>query len=238
MDREKDLDQLIAEAVKQKINQAPEPDMERIWKNINREIKKQNKVSRLTRIAVSVAVILLAGIFSVINVPGVKATGLKTWQRLETIFIDDSSAVIPFRYEEKANDPAQEKPATLEEIQKDCPFTIKTPGYLPDGYVLKEVRKDDVSKSVFEVTQIFARQNKEHIVFNHMSITGEAVRGQGYDTDDTTVHDVLVNGKPALLLVREKDHTASLSWDEGIMVYRIAGILSPEEAVKMAESLE
>ncbi|GBF32528.1 hypothetical protein DCCM_0724 [Desulfocucumis palustris] len=66
----------------------------------------------------------------------------------------------------------------------------------------------------------------------------KAVRGQGYDTDDTIVYEVLLNGKPALLLVREKDRTASIFWDEGIMVYKISGILSSEEAVKMAESLE
>ncbi|WP_347491506.1 DUF4367 domain-containing protein [Desulfoscipio sp. XC116] len=84
----------------------------------------------------------------------------------------------------------------------------------------------------------YTRQDKKHIVFNQMSVAGEAVRSQGYDTDDTTVHDVLINGKPALLMIREKDHFASIAWDEGVMVYQIAGILSPEEAVKMAESLE
>ncbi|WP_449240932.1 DUF4367 domain-containing protein [Desulfoscipio gibsoniae] len=233
-----DPDKLIAEAIQQTLNQAPEPDMERIWKNINRKIKRQNKMYRLTKITASVVLVLLAGIYFTINVPDVKATGLKTWQRLETIFMNNSGAAIPFRYVEKTNDPVQEKPATLEEIQKDCPFPIKKPGYLPNGYVLKEVNMENVSKTLIEVKQVFLRENKDHIVFIQMSITGEAVSGQGYDTDDTTVHEVLLNGKPALLLVREKDRTASISWDEGIMIYKISGILSPEEAVKMAESLE
>ncbi|GBF32527.1 hypothetical protein DCCM_0723 [Desulfocucumis palustris] len=34
-----------------------------------------------------------------------------------------------------------------EEIQRGCPFSIKTLGYLPNGYVLKEVNKENVSKS-------------------------------------------------------------------------------------------
>ncbi|WP_165792002.1 DUF4367 domain-containing protein [Desulfocucumis palustris] len=86
--------------------------------------------------------------------------------------------------------------------------------------------------------QVFLRENKDHIVSSKYPLPVKAVRGQGYDTDDTIVYEVLLNGKPALLLVREKDRTASIFWDEGIMVYKISGILSSEEAVKMAESLE
>lgn len=237
---QKQLDNMLAEIVKSRADRGPEPDMERIWAGISARLRRERRSARWVKAVAAVAVMLLA---ATAFVPQVQAFGLRVWRSFKVIILDSSTGQIQSEYEGGSSTPntLSETPQEreyldFEKAQEGLPFAIKRPGYLPEGYRLEKIKRADYGHGFFKVSQYYSRGN-DYLLLTQENCLEENRQGVMYDTDDTTVREIKVRDLPAMLLVREKDGWASVLWNEGALTCRIAGIATPEEIVKTAESL-
>lgn len=142
--------------------------------------------------------------------------------------------------------PAEEaEPVTmpLAEAQAQLPFAFGRPVWTPEGFALQdEVEVVLPAESSHYATVILTWQNEaEEMITLQASVNAEAgaqLSGAG------TVDQAQVNGQPATLTrlgLKNAPRRLSLSWDQNGVTYTLAvagGVLSAEELIKMAESLQ
>jgi len=142
--------------------------------------------------------------------------------------------------------PAEEaEPVTmsLAEAQAQLPFAFGQPVWTPEGFALQdEVEVVLPAESSHYATVILTWQNEaEEMITLQASVNAEAgaqLSGAG------TVEQAQVNGQPATLTrlgLKSAPRRLSLNWDQNGVTYTLAvggGVLSAEELIKMAESLQ
>lgn len=236
MDRipDKKIDQMLSDIINNRINRAPEPDMDKMWKNIKNDLNKEKFLSpSWLKVSIFVVMIFGLGLVSFIAPDSVKAVGEKVWNSFDKLISDNSTGVIQSKYTEKDSD---SNPLKFEEIQKQCPYQIKSPEYIPDGYKLDSIELRDMENGIVIVKQILSDKEKNFILITQKNNIDSA-KGHGYDTDDTVVSEALVNNIPAIIMEREKNNFVSLLWNDSYLSYRISGKSTPDEIIKIAESL-
>lgn len=142
--------------------------------------------------------------------------------------------------------PAEEaEPVTmpLAEAQAQLPFAFGLPVWTPEGFALQdEVEVVLPAESSQYATVTLTWQNEaEEMITLQASVNAEAgvqLSGAG------TVEQAQVNGQPATLTrlgLKSAPRRLSLNWDQNGVTYTLAvggGVLSAEELIKMAESLQ
>jgi hypothetical protein len=142
--------------------------------------------------------------------------------------------------------PAEEaEPVTmpLAEAQAQLLFAFGLPVWTPEGFALQdEVEVVLPAESSQYATVILTWQNEaEEMITLQASVNAEAgaqLSGAG------TVEQAQVNGQPATLTrlgLKSAPRRLSLNWDQNGVTYTLAvggGVLSAEELIKMAESLQ
>jgi len=122
------------------------------------------------------------------------------------------------------------KAATLEEARSSVSFTLREPSYLPAGLALVEVRVVGTDTVI--------------INYNGDSGSMSLVQSNGDVGDDreppagSNVQQITVRGQPATLITGADGQGSLLRWDEGGIKTVIAGTISGDEAVKVAEGLK
>ncbi|MBO8129823.1 MAG: DUF4367 domain-containing protein [Peptococcaceae bacterium] len=244
-DEQRYADKILSDMVKKRAEYGPEPDLERIWEGLNKKLQKEEKGSQWTKVAAAAAVLLIIGSLSW-GIPEVRAVGKSIWHSFKVTFIGDTSGLIQTEYSQPTNTTNQlplykEIYADVSEVQKGLPFQIKVPTYLPDGYVFDKIKVVDLGDGLYKIRQYYTfhdQQKKGFLCITQENNYSGTAKSIGYDTDDTTVRTISLNGNTAILMVREKDNWASLDWNEGSISYSMVGITSPEKLIEIAKSLK
>jgi outer membrane lipoprotein-sorting protein len=123
------------------------------------------------------------------------------------------------------------RPATLDEARSAVSFTLLTPGYLPTDAALVDVRIIGTSTVILNYGG------------NGQTISLVQSNDQGGDERQppigSIVQTVTVRGQQATLITGSADQPGSLlRWQENGVRYTIAGTLSGDEAIAIAEGLQ
>lgn len=158
-------------------------------------------------------------------------------------FLGDSTGQVYPEYENPPSSsttdtPSQREFASIEEAQPRVPFRIKKPGYIPEGFKFKSIKVVDQGDGRFRISLLYTKKEADHILITEENHLGESHLGLGYDTDDTVVQQTKIWGRPAVLFVTPKDSTVKVTWDDGILIYAVSGIGTPEDIVRVAGSLK
>ncbi|MDU6306839.1 MAG: DUF4367 domain-containing protein [Clostridium sp.] len=125
----------------------------------------------------------------------------------------------------------QDRQASSSETSSPDDSEIR-PRYLPEGFV--EVETDQINSSF--ITK-YRNDQGELILFRRSSLSMEGAFS--IDTEHTTRTEIEIQGeKASLFAANEPDVTSSLLWKNHSYSFLLSSKISPEELVKMAESME
>ena len=124
----------------------------------------------------------------------------------------------------------QPTPLTLEEAREQAGFDLLVPAYVPDGATLIEV---------FSVGEAIILR------YDHSTTSFTIVQGDlphlEHDLQQREAHgdavEVTVRGRTAMLVIDDAGNSL-LTWEENGVSVTVAGHISEEEVLKVAESLQ
>lgn len=128
-----------------------------------------------------------------------------------------------------------EKEVTLDQAQAEVPFKLAIPSYLPPEAKTSRVVLTSLGTDVYEVT-IEYNYKDIVIVFSQQNSANGTSRGSVYDTEDTVVKDLTVNGSPAILYL-SKNSISTLNWQTRGLLLQITGKINETEISKIATSI-
>jgi len=128
----------------------------------------------------------------------------------------------------------QIEPLTLDEAKTQAGFPLLVPGYVPEGATLIEV---------FKATESFVLRYDHSPQVSFTVVQGEklsqiAPLESAAATMAATLQDVTVRGREATAITDEAGGNTLLYWSENGVTVMVAGHISLDEALKVAESLE
>lgn len=129
-----------------------------------------------------------------------------------------------------------EREVTLDQAKASIPFKLATPSYLPPGTNTRRVILTSLGTDVYEIS-IEYNLNDKVIVFSQQTIANGTSRGSLYDTQDTVVKDLVVNGSPGMLFMN-KSGIKTLNWQSRDLILQITGSITEEEINKIANSIK
>lgn len=131
--------------------------------------------------------------------------------------------------EELAAQMQQPKAASLEEARTSVSFTLREPGYLPEGMALVEVRVIGTSTVILNYGgsggSVSLVQSNEDVGRDREPPAG------------SQLSEVTVGGAPATMITGGDGEGSLLRWQDGGVRYVVAGTLAGDEALKVAEGL-
>ncbi len=130
--------------------------------------------------------------------------------------------------------PNSDKEVTLQGAQAAVAYKLAVPSYTPPGSKLNRIVLTDLGTEKSIMMEYNYQGNA--IVFTQRSSGKASSRGNLYDTDDTTVKDVIINGTPATLL-SNKTGLVTLDWHLRGLILQLKGTLDQTEITKIAESI-
>ncbi|WP_434511822.1 DUF4367 domain-containing protein [Desulfitobacterium sp. AusDCA] len=129
----------------------------------------------------------------------------------------------------------EEKELTFEEAKSTTPYKLAIPNYLPEGTKEQKVIATSIDSNIRKIT-IQYMIDGNMIEFEQSNTGRAASRGSLYDTDDTVLKELTINGATATLLTH-KTGISTLNWEMRGLLLQLTGKISSEELVKMAESI-
>ncbi len=249
MPTDEQLDQLIKDALKSMIdcNEAPDLDLKATWKRLRKKLC-QRRLRNLAVKSLSVVALLLicCGALTAVAPHPVRAIGARIWSGFTTVMDGHSNAAIQFGLNASPGPHTPPPPSSsvqvftpeegsLPELAAKCPFPVLAPQHLPPGY--------QVSKVTF-----MPIQNGGDLDINYtagdrfldfrQSCAPVQGSGIGYDTDDTTVSDITVRGRPGKQLYTPGKGFTQWIWTDSDISYQIAGTVTPTEMRQIVSSLK
>ncbi len=126
--------------------------------------------------------------------------------------------------------------ANLEDAQKKCPYQIGIPGYLPGTIQERKIFYEEIN-GVFSVQINYYAHGRNIITLDQQSFAGDNAFTRGNDTDDSATKMINIRDSQALLF-EYKNRNSEIVWNNNYVFYRLRGELSPEELIKVAESID
>lgn len=124
----------------------------------------------------------------------------------------------------------QPRASTLEEARTDVSFALREPGYLPAGMSLVEVRVIGTGTVILNYTgesgSVSVVQSNEEVGRDREPPAGSEVR------------TVAVGGATGTLITGGDGQGSLLRWEQDGIRYVVAGTISSDEALRVAEGLE
>jgi len=248
---EKELEQIIVSHLSKELATNIEvPDIDNQWQKIKQRIKEENNIPIITktvlnrkRLAIAATILISIGSLNFLyptkaNAFGGKiaeffnyAVGRTTQNKTET-YKQANGPAVP-----KVIDLGNiiEKEVTLNQAQDSIPFKLAIPNYLPLETKTRRVVLASLGADCYEVTINYNFKDKV-IVFSQQNIAYGTSRGTFYDTDDTVVKDLIVNGSPGTLFI-SKNRISTLNWQARGLLLQITGEMTEEEVIKIANSI-
>jgi len=122
------------------------------------------------------------------------------------------------------------KAATLAEARSSVSFSLREPTYLPAGMALVEVR-------VVGTDTVIINYNGADTSMSLVQSNGDLSDNRQPPVGSNT-KQVTVRGQSATLITAADGKSSFLSWEEGGIKTLIAGTISGDEAIKVAEGLK
>ena len=119
--------------------------------------------------------------------------------------------------------------STLEEARTSVSFALREPSYLPTGIALVEVRVVGTSTVILNYA---GEAGSASVVQSNEDVGRDREPPAG-----SQVSDVSVGGLPATLITGGDGQGSLLRWEDAGVRYVVAGTLSGDEALKIAEGL-
>lgn len=123
------------------------------------------------------------------------------------------------------------RPATLDEARTAVSFPLLTPAFLPEGVALVDVRISATSTVILN----YAGAGLTVSLVQSNDRTGD----ERQPPEGSNVQSVTVRGQPGTLITGGPDQPGSLlRWEENGLRYVVAGTISGEQALQIAENLQ
>lgn len=132
--------------------------------------------------------------------------------------------------------PIIQKEVTLDQAQASISFKLVIPSYLPPGTSIGRVMLTGLGADVHEIS-IEYNLNDNVFVFRQQNPADQTSRGTLFDTDDTVINELIVNGNPAILFIN-KHGICTLNWQLRGLILQITGNVTEEEIAKIASSIK
>jgi len=256
-DFDRAFDSAFEDAVK---NHLPSPDPDPSWARVETILKKQGSIRkyRLIPYAVAAAVIMGAFLFAT---PSVTKAFTPFSQAIKSIQSGVSSIIFgndsEYRGKAKTDPPpdngnpgegqvvdnglqGEKHYSTWEEAAQNIVFANPTIGFVPQKYKIEDVvlffgnGQEKAKKAVLMYTN--QNEGKNFLLTFRMLEHNETVT-TGTDNNAGEYKEVQVNGQKAYLLIT-KDTRSSLDYMMGNVVVSIAGSLTREEIIQIAEEIK
>ncbi|SHJ19013.1 DUF4367 domain-containing protein [Desulfosporosinus lacus] len=248
---EKELERIIESQLSKELNADIEvPNIDDQWQKIKQHIletesipTKQKVFLNRKRIVVAAAILISIGSINFLYPHNANALGGKIGEFFD--YIVGKTTVNKIETYKPGNDPDMpkiqnlgtnvEKEVTLEQAQTSIPFKLATPSYLPSETNIRRVTLTSLGADVYQIS-IEYNIKDQVILFNQQNSANGTSRGSLYDTDDTVVKDLMVNGSPAMLFM-SKNGLNTLNWQLRGLLLQIKGEITEEEIIKIAYSI-
>ncbi|MDI6710782.1 MAG: DUF4367 domain-containing protein [Bacillota bacterium] len=235
------VDKILQAYVRRRMHGGDPPGAEEMWRRFQRTRQRVRRRRFVKVIAVAaVAACLVIGSLALAFPQELRALG----ERISSVRIVLQGNQGSIR-QTQVHDPARSAPDELqdssylsaEELKKELPsFPLMGPRYVPEGYVFRGYSLTMLGKQNQQITSHYENDGR------FLTITQEPVldyaETQWFDTDDTKVSDVTVQGVPGKLLLRQKDGWAKVIWSKGNIRYEVAASIPDEEILKVAGSMQ
>lgn len=126
--------------------------------------------------------------------------------------------------------------ANLEDAQKKCPYQIGIPAYLPGSIQERKIFYEEIN-GIFSVQINYYADSRNVLTLDQQSFAGGNAFTRGNDTDDSATKMINIRGSEALLF-EYKNRNSEIAWNNNYVFYRLKGELTPEELIKVAESID
>lgn len=246
--RESDLDLLIKHRIKQEVEEIEVPPVDEQWQKFNARYAQTAK-RPIWRSRVTWAALILITVASLITAKPEQATAFgdriiktlklivgKTTQNKTTAETRQSAPVkpaVPQVGEAKVIDNEQE--LSLDQAQKLVNFKIAQPTYLPEGTSVKKLTLNKITSDLYRVTILYEIQG-QFFTLTQRNTVGDNSDSFLYDTDDASVADLDINGKPGYQ-IKTKDGAATIVWRTTGLILELSGKFPEDQLVKIARSV-
>lgn len=213
------LDLLIKETLEKEMSKIEVPSVDEAWSEFVKLCGiKQRRPFWRSKLTWAVAALLIAAMGVFYQPATTVAFGNNIVRSIQDFFtgqttknrqITYSPATQPQVPVVKNLGPTVDKEVTLAEAEKIIPYPIASPSYLPEGAVLNKVLLMQ-SGPMYRLTLQYGWQQK-NLTITEQNIVGQMSIGRLYDTDDTKIKDIEVNGSKEQLF-EDKNGDYNLIW--------------------------
>ena len=248
---EKEFERIIESHLSKELDVNIEvPDINSQWQKIKKQILEEENVPATinpflnqNRIVVAATILISVGSLNFLYPNDANALGGKISQFF-SYMVGKTTQNITETYKQ-GNDTGKpkvqdlgsiiEKEVTLDQAQASIPFKLATPSYLPPETNTRRVLLTSLGTNVSQVS-IEYNLNDKVIVFSQQNNANGTSRGTLYDTEDTVVKDLIVNGSPAMIFMN-KNGITTLNWQLRGLVLQITGKITEKEINNIANSI-
>lgn len=236
MDR--DIDALITEALQEKFDNIACQPSEETWDMILKSVRKNRRqeIIKKLRPAFAVGVLIFLTVLFINFQKPIMAFADKVIKSIEQISGDTlkiNKSVMNNDNVQKSDDPR------LDEAKKEVSFQLLLPGYIPEGYILKDVEAHNTYKERESVIFHYSNTNdvKKYIAITQQSFPpGTNVTMNIQKNEDTIIKHMDVDDIEYTLV--DYGINVKLIWDIGNVSYKIDGNINEEDVMKIAESMK
>lgn len=125
---------------------------------------------------------------------------------------------------------------SLSEAQKELPFRLRLPDYLPAGYTLDEIILIDRGEGEADAVLRYVGTDGP-ISLTEVFVPDGWATGSSYDVEDTLMREIELGMNKAQLLIF-KTGEARLTWIEGNVSFGLSGRVDANELIRIARSLK
>lgn len=249
---ERELDEIIGEKVLEELNNIEVPNIDEQWTKFQRQLQSEETMSikefphnirSYKKFAWAAVFIIMIGSAVIYKPTYTEAFGGKLIELYNYIVGKTSnnqtesyqhtpSSDMPIVQDHGAN---AEKEVTREEAQSIISYKLAIPNYLPEGAYEYKIIATTLGSNIQKITIQYLLDAKS-IVFEQSNTSRAASRGSLYDTDDTVIKEITINGTPATLFVH-KTGLCTLNWEMRGLILQLTGNISSEELIKIASSI-
>jgi len=248
---ENELDVIIKNSLSKKLDATIEvPDIDSQWNKIKQQIvktegipTKQKKFLSQKRVVVAATIVITIGSITFLYPNNANALGGKIGEFID--YIVGKTTQNKVETYKQVDDPDMpkiqnlgtniEEEVTIEQAQSLIPFKLAIPSYLPSETNTRRVTLTSFGADVYQISIEYDIKDRAILLSQQNSSSGTS-RGTLYDTDDTVVKDLIVNGNPAILFM-SKNGLNTLNWQLRGLLLQIKGEITEEEIIKIANSI-
>ncbi|WP_427340854.1 DUF4367 domain-containing protein [Caloranaerobacter sp. DY30410] len=240
------FDQIIEESIKEDIDNIEVPKGDDVWNNISTHIKEKNKSSRIQsnkKIVGILAVLVLSGFILLhpnnegyAKIPRILGVFSKLAGEKLNIYVNyNDSDSKSLKSQQDVDSEIRRYKLTLEEAKIETDFSIKTPGYIPNEYEIKEVTltkyKDRVINLVIKYTD-----NNNWFSLQQEKIRNNSSEGIEVNSKNSEYKKVNRNGVQ-YNIIESSQGRVLIIWDMFEVKYTLIGS-NKDELLKIAYSIK